>query len=587
MSTRRQFIQTGLSAVMLGLMRRTSLAGLPANPLNRLLQLVPSIDPLDLSRPLIAIPESLQSVRVQGLPFAPGFFGDDFANHNVVPFHHAENEYPGGEPPPSSEVVDIAIIGGGMTGLASAYFLRDLHPVLFELHPRFGGVSQGESWAGTDYSHGGAYFITPDDGTYLADLYHELGLGHAHRLNEGENPIELNGVIHNDFFTGAGLSPREIEAFQRYAHWVQYFGENYPDIPFNNTLGNEWILELDKLSFREDVEQRIGMPAPPLLAAGIQSYFYSSFNAGWEEISAASGWNFVAAEEFGRWVCPGGNAYVADVFWDRLRKAYRHAQQGDLSSRLRPGCRAVEVRVDPAGQSPDQDTARVHVIWKDAQGQFHTLRARHVIMANSKRIAKYMIKDLQALDPELQIAMSAVTTNAYVVANVLLNAPLATDNYDIFLLGDGISYPTTAGDVATHSRVVDALSGHYARRSHLPRSVLTLYWPLPWPDGVFPLLIDGSWDDFANRLAALIDPILNLVGLTRDTVKQVRMTRWGHAMPIGYPGFLANGAPQVFRRGFMDCVWFANQDNWALPAFETAILEAQFCCDQLRGILNA
>ena len=66
------------------------------------------------------------------------------------------------EPPAPDADVDLAIVGGGLSGLALAWFLRDHRPVLFELHPRFGGVSKGEAWCGTRFSQGGAYFITPD-----------------------------------------------------------------------------------------------------------------------------------------------------------------------------------------------------------------------------------------------------------------------------------------------------------------------------------------------------------------------------------------------------------------------------------------
>lgn len=579
MVNRRQFMHAGLGAVMLGLMRCQNMG---MSPLGLLVPSPPS-SPLDASRPFLLVPDFPPSVNIHGLPFAPWFFGDDYANQNVVPFHHAENKFPTGSPPAPTETVDITIVGGGLSGLTSAYLLRDRRPVLFELHPRFGGVSQGEQWAGTQYSQGGAYFIAPDQGTFLNDFYRELGLQHNHRLDQGANPFELNGVIMDDFGNIPGLPPQEAEAFRRYADAVAYFGENYPDIPFDDPVGNEWIAALDKTTFRLDVEARLGMPVPPLLAAGIQSYFYSSFNAGWEEISAASGWNFVAAEEFGRWVCPGGNVHVADVLWRKLLKAYRQGPRGDQTDRIRPRCKVVDVRL-VAGASGGGDM--VQVTWKDPQENFHSLLARRVIMANSKRIAKYIINDLERLDQPLKFAMAAVTTNAYVVANVLLDSPLPSDRYDVFMLGDARHYPMSADEARKNSFVADFLTGHFARKKDVPRSVLTLYWPLPWPDGVFPLLVDGSFNDFAGRLVPQIDQILGLLGIPRQKVRQVRMTRWGHAMPIGYPGFIAAGNPQVLRRGFMDRVFFANQDNWALPAFETAILEAKFAAERVEASLT-
>jgi hypothetical protein len=62
----------------------------------------------------------------------------------------------------------------------------------------------------------------------------------------------------------------------------------------------------------------MGMPMTPLLRQW-QSYFFSSFDAPLEEISAACGWNFVAAEEGGRWVSQVEFTMVYE-FWRRLKQ---------------------------------------------------------------------------------------------------------------------------------------------------------------------------------------------------------------------------------------------------------------------------
>ena len=212
--------------------------------------------------------------------------------------------------------------------------------------------------------------MTPDEGSFLEGLYHELGLDEVYRLSPGgDDPVELDGVIRRDFWSGAGLPADERLAFQRYSEIVRYFAnDSYPDIPLDPSQDNAWILELDTRSLREDLETRMGMPVPPRLAAGIQAYCYSSFGAGSEGISAASGWNFLAAEEFGRWVCPGGNAWVADVLWQRLVHAYERPGGASLLNRLRPDRRAVDVRVVGGDQ--------VQVTYKDADGQFHSILAQ-------------------------------------------------------------------------------------------------------------------------------------------------------------------------------------------------------------------
>jgi hypothetical protein len=57
-------------------------------------------------------------------------------------------------------------------------------------------------------------------------------------------------------------------------------------------------------------------------------------------------------------------------------------------------------------------------------------------------------------------------------------------------------------------------------------------------------------------------------------VRRVRLTRWGHAQPIAAPSFIADGHAERVREPIDGVVYFVNQDNWALPAVETALLEA-------------
>jgi len=564
--TRRDFVRSGLSAFLLGLLHRS---GRAAPPRARSLPLPPH----EAARPFAEIPLHPDSVVVGGLPFAPGFTGDPHSALRM-PFHHPENDFPGGEPPAPSEEVDVAIVGGGLSGLSTAYFLRHRRPVLFELRARFGGVSQGEIWGGEPYSFGGAYFIAPDEGSFLESFYRELGLDRVKRVSDGDAPMEIDGVIREGFWTGEGFPSDVQEAFRRYRRIVRHFAEvAYPDIPLDPGADNAWILELDRKSLREDLETRMGMPIPRILAKGIQSYCYSSLDAGWEQLSAASAWNFIAAEEFGRWVCPGGNVWVSDVLWQRLVDEYRTGEHDDLD-RLRAGTRAVDVR--------RADDGRIQVTSRLPDGSLRSLLARRVVMACSKHICRHVLHDLIHLDPQRRDAMIQVVTVPYLVANVLLTAPIESDAYDLFLLGHG-PYPMDPDSLEANSRVCDVVRGDYARAEPRSRSVLTLYFPLPAQESMFRLLVDGGWEEFSSLLAPQIDAALALRGLSRAAVRQVRMSRFGHAMPTARIGFLADGIPRILRRPYLDHVYFVNQDNWALPAFETAVLEAK----HFAGVIDA
>lgn len=572
MLTRRTFLHNGMSAAVIGMLgrRRLAVLGYRATPA------VAGIRGLSPSGPFAEVPLFPESTLVEGLPFAPWFTGDDFAS-DAIPFHSCENCFGAEGPPSPTEEVDIAVVGGGISGLTTAYLLRRHRPVLFDMRPRYGGSAQGEAWDGVPYSLGSAYVITPDPGSFEHRLYHQLGLHRVVRLHQTDNLIEIGGAILNDFWSGQGRPPEEVAAFQRYAAVVTDVAENhYPDIPLPEGADNQWILDLDQKSLRQDIEDRMGMPVPPLLAAAVQAYCHSSFAAGWEEISAASGWNFLAAEEYGRWVFPGGNAYLADALWQKLQRPDPPHGHGADASRLRAGCKVVDVRLAA--------NDKVQVTYTEADGQVRSLLARRVVMCCPKLVCKNMIHDLVHLDLEKFDAMHRVHYRAYLVINVLLNSPVERDFYDIFLLGDG-DYPMSEGAAELDSRVADMLDGSYALQPPGPRNVLTLYWPLPFGLARFRLIVEDAWINYARASVPQIQAMLQMLDVPASAVRQVRVTRWSHALPIARIGLIADGTTAHLRRPLADRIFFVNQDNWALPAVENCLLDAEIFVPQIEASL--
>lgn len=561
MTTRREFLRTGLHALAIGLAARHARAA--AGPGSRCI--ATGAGGLWASHPLRGHEPPTGLFFVDGVPFADRWFGEPWS-FSSIPFHASERVYPGGVPPEPQEYVDVAVVGGGLSGLAVAYLLREHRPVLFELHTRFGGTSVGETWRGTDYSLGGAYFITPDEGSFLERLYRRLGVDRIARQSPSTDDLfELNGAIVPAFWDGAGLPAADRQAFETYRGLVQAYVEDYPEIPLEPTADNAWILDLDRLSLKQHIESVVGGPLPALLHAAIQGYCYSAFNAGWADISAAAGWNFIAAEEYGRWVLPGGNAGLAAALWEGLRPLEAGTPAHCPPRFLRSGARVVEVRV--------LGPRCVRVVWKGSDSVFRTLIARRVVLCAPKHICRHLLVDLSAVEPSRVNDFLQVRTEAYVVANVRLNARLSTDFYDLFLLRNGV-FPDEHG-VEAFARITDVVRGDFARALPRRRSVLTMYFPLPFAFSRGEIIDEIGLRSIAARTVPEIDLALRTLGLRRADVESVRLARWGHSMPIPRPGLLADGVCQRMRKPFMDDVFFVNADNWALPAVETCLLEAE------------
>ncbi|HZU41967.1 MAG TPA: NAD(P)-binding protein, partial [Terriglobales bacterium] len=98
-------------------------------------------------------------------------------------------------PAPSQEY-EVIIVGGGPSGLMTAYKLRETNFLLLEKEPRFGGNAISEQWKDQWYSTGAAYQM--DDG--VEALCREIGMP-IHRIRSVDAAI-VNDKLVPDSWTG-------------------------------------------------------------------------------------------------------------------------------------------------------------------------------------------------------------------------------------------------------------------------------------------------------------------------------------------------------------------------------------------------
>jgi hypothetical protein len=328
----------------------------------------------------------------------------------------------------------------------------------------------------------------------------------------------------------------------------------------------ERINALDRVPFMKHLETVNGGPLHPHIQAKIEHFCWSSFAASAGEVSAACGLNFYCAEFDTLAVCPGGNSAVAEALLKRLANDLPPAN-------LRPRSVVVDVRMRDYG---------VQVTYEDAQNKLRSILARAAVLACPKFVVRKVLHEIEA---DRELAISRLKYRAYLVANVLLKGPVTEDFFDIFLLGKGKLLGSTA-EAAAARKATDVLLANFAR-SNRNRAVLTLYRAFPFDHARALLEPDTSFSTYQAEFRDQVDrEILALVARSPRDIADIRVARWGHPLPVARAGLIADGVPEQLRAPFRDRVFFVEQDNWALPAFETAVEEALHFAPQVDRLLQ-
>lgn len=448
-----------------------------------------------------------------------------------------------------------------MSGLITAYLLRDRRPVILEHAPRFGGNSKGENWRGVNYSLAAAYFIRPEADSPIGQLATELGLDKEWRLS-GNDSYELEGGIHTGFWHKGSSRSAGHEKLRRYFSALQDGSLGpYPDIPVGANDDAVAVAKLDTLSFYDHVKAVAGGNLDSVTEKVIEYYCWSSFGASAKEISAAAGVNFYAAEFGELAVLPGGNARCAEIILDRL---YRELPQ----NHLRPSSTVIRVAKAERGAV---------VTYLDAENRARSILADAVVLACPKFVASRILGD--AIESERAAAIKRLRYRAAAVGNILVDAPIKeTALYDLFLVGD----KKPSDDKA---KVTDAICATFSS-PHPDRSVLTLYHSFPFDGGRELLFPQEGYSKLHGVFSEVGERVLHLLNVPANKITGVRIARWGHPFPVAERGLIADGVPYELRKPFQDRVFFVHQDNWALPAFETAATEALITAPLIREVLK-
>ena len=483
---------------------------------------------------------------------APAVFsGDDFSRAHTalwdLPAYLAK-----APAPKEWETTDLTVIGGGLSGLFSTYAFRAFRPILLEQGARFGGNAQGQSWRGIDYGMGSAYFPQPDPGSPLHRFYKELRLDKIVQRAPSDEPVAIGGKLLKGFWEGAAepahaATYKKLSAFLKTVHAAK--NNPFPEIPPMNPRTAAFLKTLDAKNLTDALTAEVGA-LPPLLSRAIEAYCWSALGAPPEEVSAAVGISFLASEAAPLCVAPGGNAGVAEHLLHSALDA------GVPSGNLRTNSLVLQVQVEGD---------KVKVLYEDATGKRRGVIAKAAILACPKFVAA---KILDGMEPDRAAAIGEIEYRSYATAAVLITKPMAQRIYDVFLPSNADT-PLSTPPAGATDVVVGSLGQARGRNT-----VLTLYRAFPTRTARTELLAKDAYTSVRARFQAQIEKeLLPLFGFKTSDVADLRIARFGHALPIAKQGIIARGLPDRLRAPFKSRVFFIEQDNWLTPAMETGVGE--------------
>jgi len=473
------------------------------------------------------------------------FFSKDFTGDSISKAHDVlwdrENFIKrfGGLPPVENKY-DVIIAGSGLAGLSSAHYLSGQKILALEGHKQTGGNAKGEIFQGTTFGLGSAYLTLPDEGSLMDQLLKDLGLNQKFRIEDARQAsVSINNKTHSNFW---------IEHETVFNRFKDIRENSYPDV-FN--YEGPW----DGINFAQWMKNEFPQ-LHPHVEEFFHQYCWSSLGGDPAELSSAQVISFLASDLGGIMTLPGGNALIAQKLYE---KNIEHGVEYRNSSFV------IDIREDNSGVRVtyfDETSGRLKAHW-----------GSKCVVAMPKFAAKSIVQGLPQSQFEL---MNSMKYRGYLVANVLLSRKVKSENFDTYCLNAKV--PSHAMNDSKLRVFTDIIDADWANDGKGPRSILTLYLPMPYSMSHQQFFLPNLFDKYDEKIRKTLAPYIE-----GNSIEAIRMTRFGHAMILAEVEGLNSQKFKKAHAALNDKIVFAGQDNWGNPCFETALQSAHEAAGCLLG----
>jgi monoamine oxidase len=429
---------------------------------------------------------------------------------------------------------DIAILGGGVSGMTAAYLLRDQDFVLLEKETHWGGNAYTQKYQGQEFATGAAFTGINDSAAQLAV---QIGLQPL-PIDSPDGTI-VNGVFVPDTWR-SGLDhlayPAEV------VRGFKKFRQEMMRVPLNAKAH-----ELDMIALAQFL-----CGYPPELTTWWDGFGRSNWGGAAAETSALIGIGTLQAiaregAPDDRVTFAGGLGAITQRLTAILVQSHSDRMYSD----------ATVVAVTP-------ERSRVLVTYVH-QGMMKALEAKAVIVALPKFFARRIVAGLPAAQSS---AMAKIPYAPYAVVNLIFDHPVFNRGYDTWCPGNAFTDFIVA-DWVIHNQP------EYRQRNN----ILTCYTPLAQSNRA-ELLTEVSCRRLAARVLRNFQKLFP--GSDANPI-EVHLYRRGHPMMVSAPGIYTQVLPAA--RHPMERIFFANTDSeGSVSTTEGAIVAAHRSVEDVRRL---